>query len=358
MTLLTQYIQKEVIRYFLIVMVTVLGIYLTVDFFQRIDNFISENIGGYKILLYFLCNLPTIIVQIIPVCLLLSVVIALGLMNKYNEIIALKSCGIGFSFIVKPVLMVGISGTVILFLLSEILVPLTVPVSNRIWIEDIKKKNMVTTEEKDIWIKGNHSITHITYYNPFEKKIYNISLYSFNHAFALAKRTDAEMGEFVNGRWTLHNIMDQTLNEVDGKYKTDLFDRQTRDLDLLPEDLTRVIKKSEEMTYRELLSYIGKVEDEGYDATIYKVDLYGKKTALPFVCIIMALVGAGIGVKKHIKEGLPVGVAYGIGITFLYWIFFSFCMSLGYGGVIPPLPAAWLPNLVFLSWGVYLGLNN
>jgi lipopolysaccharide export system permease protein len=357
MTLLSRYIQREVIRYFFLALFTVLGIYITVDFFQRIDNFISENIAVNKIFLYFLCNIPMIMVQVIPVCLLLSVIIALGLMNKHNEIVAMKSCGIGFSFILKPLVILGISFTVIVFILSEMIVPLTVPISNRIWIEDIKKKNMVATREKNIWIKGNRSITHITHYNPVEKKIYDINLYFFNDTFALAKRTDAEMGEFANGRWILHNIMDQTLNVVDGKYQTDLLDQQTRQLDLLPEDLTQVIKKSEEMSYAELLAYIEKVQAEGYDATTYKVDLFGK-SALPFICIIMSLVGAGIGVKKYIREGLPVGVAYGIGIAFLYWVFFSFTMSLGYGGLIPPMIAAWVPNVVFSAWGAYLSLNN
>ena len=40
-------------------------------------------------------------------------------------------------------------------------------------------------------------------------------------------------------------------------------------------------------------------------------------------------------------------IAMGIGVAFLYWILNSFCLSLGYGGVLPPIVAAWVANCVF-----------
>ncbi|MDM8538993.1 LptF/LptG family permease, partial [Desulfobacterales bacterium HSG17] len=97
-------------------------------------------------------------------------------------------------------------------------------------------------------------------------------------------------------------------------------------------------------------------ESEGYDATLYKVDLHAK-AAFPFICIILSIVGISIASRRIIKDGLPAGIAYGIGIAFLYWIFYSFCISLGYGGMLPPVAAAWVANLVFSCFAVYLLLN-
>ena len=104
--------------------------------------------------------------------------------------------------------------------------------------------------------------------------------------------------------------------------------------------------------FRELLGYIRKVEAEGYAATAYRVDLWAK-IAFPFICIILCLVGTGIAAKTALKDGMAVSIAYGIGIAFLYWIFYSFCLSLGYGGMLPPPVAAWSANLVFLCLGVF-----
>ena len=96
---------------------------------------------------------------------------------------------------------------------------------------------------------------------------------------------------------------------------------------------------------------VKRVEDEGYDATFYKVDLYAK-VAFPFVCLILSVTALGIASKARFREGLALGVSLGIGIAFLYWIFYSFCISLGYGGVLPPVAAAWTANLVFSCFGV------
>jgi len=72
----------------------------------------------------------------------------------------------------------------------------------------------------------------------------------------------------------------------------------------------------------------------------------------------LCLIGAGIAFKGKIKEGPTFNVAYGIGIAFLYWIFYSFCMSLGYGAMLPPLVATCSANLIFSFFGILILLNT
>lgn len=339
-----------------VALITVTSIYLVVDLFEKIDNFIYSHLEIYKAVAFFLYKIPLIISQVIPICLLLSVLIAMGLMNKSNEIIALKSGGVNINYILKPVLVIGFLFTLGMFILSELIVPLTVPKSNKLWIEDVKKKQMVTTREKNIWIKGHRHITHIKYYDPDKRTIFDLSLYFFDEEYNLSKRIDAKKGVFDKGEWLLEEILEQTRIEEDNTYHINLYDEQTIKLDLVPDDLKQVSRKSEEMNFLELYEYVQKVEAEGYDAMRYKVDLYAK-SAFPFVCVIMSLLGLGIAVRTSMKDGLPVVISYGIGIAFLYWIFHSFSLSLGYAGMIPPFISAWVANMVFLCWGLFLLLN-
>lgn len=123
-----------------------------------------------------------------------------------------------------------------------------------------------------------------------------------------------------------------------------------------PEDLKQVARKTEEMSFMELYRFVQKVESEGYDATHYRVDLHGK-IAFPFVCIIMTFIGAGLAARGKVKEGLPISVSYGMGIAFLYWILFSFCMSLGYAAMLPSFLAAWAVNLISMCLAIYLLIN-
>jgi lipopolysaccharide export system permease protein len=170
----------------------------------------------------------------------------------------------------------------------------------------------------------------------------------------LIQRLDARKGEFRDGHWELMDCMAQILNKNNG-YDIVLNDKRKETLELLPQDLKQIVRQSTEMNYAELRDYVHKVESEGYDGTVYKVDLYAK-SAYPFVCIIMGLVGIGLTARKKLNSGLPLSITYGLVIGFSYWIFQSFCVSLGYGGLLPPLPAAWAANFIFLCGGLLLVL--
>ena len=356
MSIINKYIAREIFRYFGIILAMVIGIYLAVDFFEKIDDFIEARLHFSMALFYFIFKIPLIISQIIPVCILLAVLIVFSLMSKNNEIVALKSSGVSIYYLLKPVLLIGLLFSILLFFLSEVIVPITMGKANIIWLKDVRKESAVISKEKDIWIKGNRLITHIKYYNPEAKAIFGITINNFDEDFGLIKRIDAKKGVFKQGKWSLHEVMEQNFNKEDGNNSIMFYEEKREKLDFLPEDLKRVIKKSEEMNFNELLAYIKKVEAEGYDATIYRVDLHAK-IAFPFICIIMCIIGTGIAAGTKIKESLPVSIACGLGVAFLYWVLYSFCVSLGYGEMLPSVIAAWAANLIFLCFGGFTLLN-
>ncbi len=356
MTILSRYITREILKYLFVVMVLIVGLYVAIDFFEKIDNFMSQDLPVTLAISFLVLKTPLIIAQTTPISLFLSVIVVFGLMGKNNEVLALKSSGISVYTLLKPVTVIGLIFSILLFFFSEIIVPLTITHSNRIWMEDVKKRPAMVSREKNIWIQEEHSIAHIKYYNPTSKAIHGVTLYFFDKTFSLIRRVDAEKGKFVDGKWVLENVMEQVFDEKTKNYVTAFYEKKERMFDFIPEDLGRAAKKSEEMSFIELLEYIRKVEAEGYDASAYKVDLYAKP-AFPFVCVILCLAGVGIALKTTNKEGPGTGIAIGIGTAFFYWIFYSFCLSLGYGEMLPPVIAAWTANLVFMCFAVIMLLN-
>jgi lipopolysaccharide export system permease protein len=356
MSLIEKYLTKEIFKYFGIVLLTVVGIYLAVDFFQRIDNFLEADLPFSRIISFYQLKIPSVIVQIAPVGILLAVSIVFGLMNKNNEIIALKSSGVSITYLLGPVVLIGLLLSIIVFLLSELLVPITISKANRIWNAEVKKESAVISKGKNIWIKGNRVICHITYYNPANSTILGVALNFFDNDFRLTQRVDAKKGVFKNGKWIFYDIMEQKLDKESNHYRVTFLEEREEPFDFLPEDIKRVVRKSEEMGFLELYAYIEDIENEGYDASVYKVDLYAK-LSFPFVSFIMCLAGAGISSKSKLKGSLSVSIFYGICMVFFYWIFYSFCLSLGYGEILPPFMAAWAANLVFLCFGILVFLK-
>lgn len=346
MSILHYYIVRESVRYFVIILTMVVGIYLAVDFFEKIDDFIDAGLPISKAFSYFLLKIPLIVTQITPVGILLSVLVVFGLMAKNNEMVALKSSGISVYYMLVPVFFMGLVVSVLLFTLSETVVPVTMDRANQIWRVEVRQETAMTSQEKNIWIKGKRRISHITFYDQASESIFGVTNSDFDQTFRLIRRIDAEKGVFEKGAWTLYSVMEQNLDPATGKFRTNFLRKKVEPFPFKPEDLKHVVKKSEEMSFRELNAYAKKVESEGYDATLYRVDLHAK-IAFPFVCTVMCMAGVGIALKRKVKDALPLGIAYGIGIAFLYWIFYSFCLSLGYAEVLPPLIAVWTANFVF-----------
>lgn len=352
MSILHRYIFREIFKFLAIVLAAVVTVYLAVDFFEKIDNFMEAGLPIFRALSYFTLKIPLIVSQVLPVAILLSVLIAFGLMGRNNETTALRSCGVSTWYLGRPVLGIGLLLTLALFLISELVVPLTMSKANHIWLREVRKEKAVLSEGKNIWIKGERSIIHVRFYSPVEKAAFGVSVNRFDEGFRLVRRLDAKKGVYREGRWILSAVMEQTLDEKDGTYRVDWSDSLTEPLPFAPEDLNQVVKKSEEMNLAELLAYVRKVNEEGYDATAYRVDLHAK-LSFPFVCLLMSIIGTGFSATGRIR-GLAVGIASGLGIAFLYWVLHSLFVSFGYGEMLPPVIAAWAANAVFFCSGLLI----
>ncbi len=345
MTILYRYVTREILACLAIVLAVVLSIYLAIDFIEKIDNFMEAGIPAGRCVVLLLYKLPFIIVQIGPLGFLLSILIALGLMSKRNEVIALKSCGIGTSHLLKPTLVLGIVISGLLFVAAEMVVPTFTGNANRIWLQEVRKKNIYATKTNDIWMRSARKIVHIRQFFPDEKQVRGITIHTFDEHFNLVARTDAVSGFFEHGCWHLSEVIQQDFDDGPDGDRIQLLDTLIADFQLLPEDLAQVAKRSDEMGLAELGCHIEKVEREGYPATRFRVD-YHAKIAASVVCLLLSLLGAGIALRGKLREGMPVSITYGLAVAFLYWIFNSFCLSLGYAERLSPVVAAWVANVV------------
>lgn len=353
MTIIGRYVSREIGKYFGIIILIVLIVYLTVDFTEKIDNFIEVGLPVQRAITYFVFKLPLILVQITPVGILLAVMITFGLMAKNNELLALRSSGVSLISLTSPIVRCGAAATLFMVVVAEGIMPLTLPLANHIWVQEVKGHNSARLRQNDIWLKGDNTILHLKYFEPDAHIARGITYNRFDAQFKLMERIDAETGVFKNGIWVLRHGIAQQYK--DG-FAVHLFDHMDVDLGFAPEDLAQVAPQPDEMSFIQLYRYIGKVESEGYDATHYRVDLQAK-LAYPLISLIMTMIGAGLAARGKIQKGLPSSVAYGLGIAFAYWIAFSFCLSLGYAGMLPPIAAAWVVNAISLCLAGYLLVN-
>jgi lipopolysaccharide export system permease protein len=54
---------------------------------------------------------------------------------------------------------------------------------------------------------------------------------------------------------------------------------------------------------------------------------------------------------------MAMGIGQALAVGFFYWTTHSIAIALGRGGVLMPMLAGWMANLVFLAFGGYLLLK-
>ena len=81
-----------------------------------------------------------------------------------------------------------------------------------------------------------------------------------------------------------------------------------------------------------------------------------RKLAFPFSALVMVLLGIPFSFVVG-RRGALYGVATSLVIAILYWAVMETFQALGENAILPPLLAAWAPNLIFSATGLYLMLN-
>jgi len=357
MSCLHKYWLKEFFKFFSIIQLLILVLFVFIDYLSRMERFLNSDISMLGALGYVLLKVPFMFVQLTPASILLAAIMVFGLMNRSNELLAIRSSGISIYFLIKPAILVGAILAILMFFLGETIIPITMAKSNFIKYNVIKKTHNIYSVRKDIWIKSENRLVHINFFDPAKQSVAGVTVTSLGKKFSLESRIDAQKGYYKQGRWVFENIIEQVHAGNSMDYDVKLYDKKSIPLTFKPKDLEEVSKKSEEMSFFELKKYVSKVEDEGYDATTYKVDL-NAKIAFPFICIIMVLTGAATGMRSFVKENIPAAIALGVVIAFMYWIMYGFCLSLGYGTVLPPIISAWAANLFFLCFGILYLINT
>ena len=352
MTLLAKYAIREFLKYLALFHLALVALYLTIDFIQKIDNFIEAGASKGAMFGYLFFKTPMIINQMMPVATLLAVIVMLCLMAKNNEIIAFKACGVSIFQFLKPVIVLSLFLAGFVFLFSELVVPYASSRCNMIWkVEVDKQDRSVFYARAHVWYKGKNAIYWIRHVDAKRKIILDPTFYFFDHSFHLEKRIDARQGVWNGRQWkVMEGIIQKASRE--GGYTLERFDEMPLEISEKPEDFVRIVKKPEEMGYWPLKRYARKIQSEGYDATPYLVDMH-IKTAFPVINFLMVLLAIPIALGLR-RGGTPLAVTVGIAACFLYLLVMGVSRSLGLSGMLPPFLSAWLSNLLFFFLGAYL----
>jgi lipopolysaccharide export system permease protein len=352
MKVLSGYLLREFFKLLLFCEAVFLFLFLTVDFLQKIDNFINAGASRETILLYFAFKMPYVAMSMLPPAVLISVIILFSSMQKRNEITALKASGLSVLNLVRTISLASLMIVAAVFLFSETVVPYTSSESNRIWSVDVQKRDPgLFYGRSEIWYRGRNSVYWIPQFDAGERIMIHPTFYFFDDESGVTKRIEGRRGVWKGDAWHIEEavLLEQAQ---DGSFDVSRFATYALTIPETPETFTKVIRKPEEMSYWQLKRHAETVGREGYNNTRYLVDMH-IKIAFPFISLVLLMIGIPLALNLK-KGGTPLAVSVGMGVCFLYLLTMGVSRSLGLSGVLPPVLSAWMANFIFFLAGIYL----
>jgi len=288
------------------------------------------------------------------------VLITLGLMQKTNEITAMKATGISIYRTITPVLVISALLAGSLFVLDQYYLPYA---NKRVETlrNTIKGKPAQTYLRPDRkWIFGqNNAIYYYEFYDPDRNAFGSISAFEFDpHNFQITRRIYATRAHWEEGlqQWVFESGWERAFRGVAiasfTPYKVNTF----AELNEPPAYFKKEVRQSSEMSYDELSGYIRDLQQSGFDVVRLRVQLQ-KKLAYPFITVIMGVLAVPFALSAG-RRGALTGVAVALGIGLVYWVTAGLFEAMGNVNQLPPALAAWSPDVIFGLAGGYMVLKT
>jgi LPS export ABC transporter permease LptG/LPS export ABC transporter permease LptF len=357
--ILDDYVLRDFLMYVAMVLVTFLILAAVFNFFDVLSDIIRNRVPFFTVGEYLASLMPSMLYLLAPLCVLIAVLITFGLMEKANEITAMKACGISVYRAMVPMLALAAVFSAGLYFFNEYYLPSANRESEALR-NTIKGKPAQTFLRPDrMWIFGkNSTIYYYEYFDADKNSFGNISVFEFDpDRFDLTKRVYAARAHWepTLDRFVFEKGWERSLN---GSIVTDY---RTFDVSTFPE-LTedpgyfkKEIKQYTEMSSGQLRSYIHDMERSGFDVVRLKVQLW-KKYSYPTITLVMAILAVPFSLKMG-RKGALAGVAVALGIAIVYLIVSNLFEAMGNVSQLPPALAAWAPDMFFAFAGGYFVLK-
>ncbi len=358
-TILDDYVLRDFTLYLGMIVAAFLMLLLVFTLFELLSDILRNQVSPLTVGEYLLNVVPYFLYNTTPLSMLLAVLVTFGLLQRSNEITAIKATGISLYRVIVPVLISATLVAGVLFLSDQLYLPYTNKRQDALRNQIKGKPAQTYLRPERQWMFGQHSdIYYYQFFDPDRDVFGGISVFQFDpHTFQITHRITADRAHWSNsmGRWVYEQGWERSLNgaAIENYRKFDV--ATYPELAEAPAYFKKEIKQSSEMSYDELRRYIYDLEQSGFDVVRLRVQLQ-KKIAYPLITLVMAILAIPFALSAGKRTALA-GVATAIGIGVVYWTLSGLFEAMGNLSQLPPAVAAWSPDLVFGFIGGYLILR-
>ncbi len=341
-----RYYLREFLKLISLISIGLAFIFSIFDLIDKIDEFIPSKPSLKNLLLYTVFNFPKYLLYLLPVGILTCSLFIFSQASRNKELVAIRAAGGKLKSIFHPFIISGILITIFAFITGEIIVPDFSRRSNELKNAIKNKEKKFMFKDGTLWLRAKDgSPVRIELYIPDMKLAKGVSIFVFDKDF-LKERIEAEEAKWEEdqgskGLWRLKNaiVYNITDKKIDSVTELDYPYLES------PDFFSEGIKKPEEMGIGELYRYVERLKKAGFRNTKLIVDM-NSKVSYPLINLFMVFLGISLSLKTRFSGSL-FAAGFGLLISILYWIIYTFSLSMGYAGILPAAFAAWIVPVTF-----------
>ncbi|HSP06065.1 MAG TPA: LPS export ABC transporter permease LptG [Acidobacteriota bacterium] len=357
--ILDRYLIKEITPNILLGLLVFTFVMLMNQILFFAETLITRGVDFSNIFLIIYYSLPALMVLTIPMSVLLGVLLGLGRLSGDSELTVMRASGISMYRILAPIFGLALACWMICVYLMNVAVPWGNYQLSRFMYQILTTN--VTSELKPR-----------TFYNRFPgRTLYIQDIPSKEQNWKgvfIFDESEPEKPKLILAReGTVKTQPDQNALQLQLK------EGSWHEVDpTKPEDYTSVYflqnvfplpipgkitggdipKGDRDQTISELRRSIQENQSKNLPTNYLEVEIY-KKYAIPFACVVFAVLATALGVSSK-KGGRSSAYAVSIGIILVYYIFLIGGERFGDAGSVSPWLAAWAGNMVLGVLGVIL----
>lgn len=353
---LSLYIFKEITVPFFLGFIVFTFVLLMGRFMNLADMVIAKGVPVADVARLLIYMLPSFSFITIPMALLLAMLLAFGRLSADNEITALKSGGISLYGVLPPVILFAFLAYTVTTIITVYALPWGNTAFKTLLYDVINVRVNISLKDRVFNDDFPGLVIYVARHDEASHQISGVLIYDERdpeEPSTIFARSGMIMTD--PDRKTLRlRLLDGGVHRLKGKSNYQLMEFDRYDLIVNFQQTYKIVPTANEldMTFKEL-RYAMKLT--GFDPKIIR-DLhleFHRRLAFPFACFVFALIGVPLGLQNR-RSGKSSGFSLCLLVLLIYYITLSIGKTLGQKAILHPALAMWLPNLLFITLGIYL----
>lgn len=340
MKILSGYIARIYLKFWFLSLSAMILLVIVANLFGGIDRAFSSLSNFLAFIDEILASLPITLDIALPLTVVLATLLTFNSLGRTSELVAMRAAGMGIFHQMRPLLVVLVFISALDYYNQNYLYPL---------LADQKKLQGVKSRPRN-WVALDDRLYYVPTVGAGDNQLLEVRIFQWAaQPFRLLKIEHVSKISLTgDGLLSFENIVGRDAGEHGWRFSQQSL--ETREDKIFLQWFQEEIPTPHHMPIFALFRKIRQLESQGAAVELYVLEWYQKTAAMfaPFVLVWFAMPLS----QAFFRKGQASGeIILGLLGALLFIVATEIFFTLGQGGFMPPLLAAWTTNIVYFLIG-------